>query len=199
MDRPTQYMLHTGSQFPSWNLWRKNSTGWKLRASERDRAHGGVSTDSASSQEVRTGLYMCRLQEVEQSCQEIKGLSYPPQRRSQPSRMTQQFFFSWDAAAGFWQIPLDNDWQPLLLHSQGTVRLQFGIYSSPGNFQRKMMEILEGLEEVDVYMDNIIVQERDFFPMRNVLSVQDGIVTRGNRMVIPNSQFPVPNRVEMKS
>lgn len=42
------------------------------------------------------------------------------------------------------------------------------------------METLEGLEGVDIYMDNIIAHERDFFPMRNELSVQDGIVTGGH-------------------
>lgn len=39
--------------------------------------------------------------------------------------------------------------------------LPFGITSAPEIFQRKMVETLEGLRGVAVYMDNIIIHGRD--------------------------------------
>jgi hypothetical protein len=75
-------------------------------------------------------------------------------------------FSTLDAAAGFWQIPLDKDSQRLTTFITPFARycfkrLPFGISSAPEIFQRKMMETLEGLEGVDVYMDDIIIHGRD--------------------------------------
>ncbi|KAI4884911.1 hypothetical protein NFI96_000924, partial [Prochilodus magdalenae] len=71
-------------------------------------------------------------------------------------------FSSLDAAAGFWQIPLDKDSQRLTTFITPFARycfkrLPFGITSAPEIFQRKMVETLEGLQGVSVYMDDIIV------------------------------------------
>lgn len=75
-------------------------------------------------------------------------------------------FSSLDAASGFWQIPLDKDSQRLttFITPYGRYcfkRLPFGISSAPEIFQRKMVETLEGLQGVAVYMDDIIVHGRN--------------------------------------
>ena len=67
-----------------------------------------------------------------------------------------------DAASGFWQIPLDSECVKLtpFITPFGRYcfnRLPFGITSAPEIFQFKMNELLEGLEGVVVYMDDILV------------------------------------------
>ncbi len=74
-------------------------------------------------------------------------------------------FSSLDAASGFWQIPLDKDSQRLTTFITPYGRfcfkhLPFGITSAPEIFQRKMVETLEGLQGVAVYMDDIAVHGR---------------------------------------
>uniref|UniRef100_A0A8C7X6F1 ribonuclease H n=1 Tax=Oryzias sinensis TaxID=183150 RepID=A0A8C7X6F1_9TELE len=71
-------------------------------------------------------------------------------------------FSSLDAASGFWQIPLHPDSCELttFITPFGRYcfkRLPFGITSAPEIFQRKMLETLEGLEGVEVFMDDILV------------------------------------------
>lgn len=75
-------------------------------------------------------------------------------------------FSSLDAALEFWQIPLDKDSQRLttFITPFGRYcfkRLPFGITSAPEIFQRKMVETLNGLQGVAVYMDDIIVHGGD--------------------------------------
>ncbi len=71
-------------------------------------------------------------------------------------------FSSLDAASGFWQIPLHPDSCKLttFITPFGRYcfkRLPFGISSAPEIFQRKMMETLQGLYGVEVFMDDILV------------------------------------------
>ena len=71
-------------------------------------------------------------------------------------------FSSLDATSGFWQIPQDSECVKLttfitLFGRNCFNRLPFGITSSPEIFQFKMNELLEGLEGVVVYMDDILV------------------------------------------
>lgn len=71
-------------------------------------------------------------------------------------------FSSLDAASGFWQIPLHPDSCKLttFITPFGRYcfkRLPFGITSAPEIFQRKMLETLEGLEGVEIFMDDILV------------------------------------------
>ena len=71
-------------------------------------------------------------------------------------------FSSLDAPSGFWQIPLDSECVKLttfitLFGRYCFNRLPFGITSAPEIFQFKMNELLEGLEGVVVYMDDILV------------------------------------------
>ena len=67
-----------------------------------------------------------------------------------------------DAASGFYQIPLDVDSQELttFLTPFGRYcfkRLPFGITSAPEIFMRKMMEVLDGVEGVFTYMDDVLI------------------------------------------
>ena len=67
-----------------------------------------------------------------------------------------------DAASGFWQIPLDSECVKLttFIPPFGRYcfnRLTCGITFAPEIFQLKMNELLEGLEGVAVYMDDILV------------------------------------------
>ena len=71
-------------------------------------------------------------------------------------------FSSLDAASGFLQIPLDSECVKLttFITRFGHYcfnRLPFGITSAPEIFQFKMNELLEGLEGVVVFMDDILV------------------------------------------
>ena len=67
-----------------------------------------------------------------------------------------------DAASGFWQVPLAPESSELttFITPMGRFcfkRLTFGISSAPEIFQRKMSALLQGLEGVSVFMDDILV------------------------------------------
>ena len=71
-------------------------------------------------------------------------------------------FTSLDAASGFFQIPLHPDSCKLTTFITPFGRFQFkrlpfGITSAPEIFQRKMIETIQGLEGVEVFMDDILV------------------------------------------
>jgi len=75
-------------------------------------------------------------------------------------------FMKLDANSGFWQIPLDMDSK--LLTTFVTPfghfcfnRLPFGISSAPEIFQRTMSDILEGLDGVICWMDDILIHGRN--------------------------------------
>uniref|UniRef100_A0AAV2MKI3 ribonuclease H n=1 Tax=Knipowitschia caucasica TaxID=637954 RepID=A0AAV2MKI3_KNICA len=76
-------------------------------------------------------------------------------------------FTSLDAASGFWQIPLHEESRILttfIITPFGRycfTRLPFGINIAPEIFQRKMHELLDGLEGVAGYMDDVIVHGKD--------------------------------------
>ena len=71
-------------------------------------------------------------------------------------------FSTLDAESGFWQIPLEKESQLLTtfitpFRRYAFQRLPFGISSAPEIFQRKMREMLGGLDGVEVIMDDILV------------------------------------------
>ena len=73
-----------------------------------------------------------------------------------------KYFSTLDAAAGFWQIPLDPTSSPLttFITPFGRFRfkrLPFGLSSGPEVFHRTMHHILSGLEGVDCFIDNVII------------------------------------------
>ena len=71
-------------------------------------------------------------------------------------------FSKLDANSGFWQIPLAPESRPLtaFLTPFGRYcfnKLPFGISSAPELFQRRMSQILEGLEGVLCQMDDVLI------------------------------------------
>ena len=71
-------------------------------------------------------------------------------------------FSKLDANSGFWQIELSNNSAPftMFITPFGRFcfkRLPFGIKSAPEFFQKKMSELLTGLEGVVCLMDDILV------------------------------------------
>ena len=74
-------------------------------------------------------------------------------------------FSTLDANSGFWQIPLDRNSALLttFITPYGRYcfhRLPFGITSAPEHFQRRMSDILTGLEGVVGMMDDVLVHGR---------------------------------------
>ncbi|XP_061132648.1 uncharacterized protein K02A2.6-like [Syngnathus typhle] len=71
-------------------------------------------------------------------------------------------FSKLDANAGFWQIPLSKDSSLLttFITPFGRYcynRLCFGLSSAPEHFQKRMQQILEGLEGVVCQMDDVLI------------------------------------------
>ncbi|XP_014676826.1 PREDICTED: uncharacterized protein K02A2.6-like [Priapulus caudatus] len=82
-----------------------------------------------------------------------------------PKLAQSKYFTKLDAASGFWQIPLDEKSQLLTTFMTpfgryAFCRVPFGITLAPEIFQRKMTELLHGLEGVEVIMDDILVHGR---------------------------------------
>ena len=73
-----------------------------------------------------------------------------------------KYFSTLDAAAGFWQIPLDPTSSALtaFITPFGRFRfkrLLFGLSSGPEVFHRTMRHIFSGLEGVDCFIDDVII------------------------------------------
>ncbi len=71
-------------------------------------------------------------------------------------------FSTLDASSGFWQIPLDRESRRLTTFltpfaRYAFKRLPFGITSAPEIYQKKMVQLLEGLPGVKTVMDDILV------------------------------------------
>ena len=83
-----------------------------------------------------------------------------------PKLAESKVFSSLDAASVFWQITIDEDSHLLAtpitpFGRYAFCRLPFGISSAPEIFQRKMSTLLEGLDGVEVIMDDILVHGRN--------------------------------------
>ena len=83
-----------------------------------------------------------------------------------PKLAESKVFSTLDAASGLWQIPIDEDSQLLTTFITpfgrcAFCRLPFGISSAPEIFQRKMSTLLEGMDGVEVIMDDILVHDRN--------------------------------------
>ena len=75
-------------------------------------------------------------------------------------------FSKLDANSGFWQIPLSESSRLLTTFITPTGRycfnkLPFGISSAPEHFQRRMNELLTGLEGVLCHMDDVLIFGKD--------------------------------------
>ncbi|KAJ8381193.1 hypothetical protein SKAU_G00019710 [Synaphobranchus kaupii] len=86
-----------------------------------------------------------------------------PKREEIVSEMTGAKYFSkMDASNGFWQLKLDEESAKLCTFNTpfgrySYQRLPFGISSAPEIFHRAMEQIVEGLEGVRVYVDDLVV------------------------------------------
>jgi len=93
-----------------------------------------------------------------------------------------------DAESGFWQVPLTQQSSELTtfitpIGRYCFKRLPFGISSAPEIFQRKMVELLHGLEGVRCYMDDILVHGKDMAEHDHRLSkVMDRVKSAGLRL-----------------
>lgn len=79
-----------------------------------------------------------------------------------PKLAGSRYFTKLDAASGFWQIPLDEKSQLLttFMTPYGRYafkRVPFGITSAPEIFQRKIMEVVTGLDGVETIMDDLLI------------------------------------------
>ena len=90
-----------------------------------------------------------------------------------PKLAESKVFSSLNDASGFWQIPIDEDSQLLTTFitpfgRYAFCRLLFGISSAPEILQRRMSTLLEGLDGVEVIMDDILVhgQKREEHDVR---------------------------------
>ena len=73
-----------------------------------------------------------------------------------------KLFTKLDAFSGFYQLALSS--QTTFITPFGRYafkRVPFGIYSTPEIFQRKISELILGLEGVDAIMDDILICGRD--------------------------------------
>jgi hypothetical protein len=79
-----------------------------------------------------------------------------------PNLSGSKYYSTLDASKGYWQIPLAEESAKLttFITHQGRYqfqRLPFGISNASEIFQRKMSELLEGIEGVACYQDDVIV------------------------------------------
>ena len=88
-------------------------------------------------------------------------------------------FSSLDLLSGYWQVPLAEESKPLTAFSTHNEHLEyqvmpFGLTSAPLTFVRLMQQVLGGMEDVMVYLDDIIIFSKDmdshFRTLREVLT-----------------------------
>ena len=111
-------------------------------------------------------------------------------------------FTKLDANSGFWQIDLAPESAPLTtcITPFGRYqfnRLPFGITSAPEHFQRRMNQILEGLEGVVCLIDDTLIyektkEEHDERLMAVLKRIQEAGLTQQGEMPILPEEHPVP-------
>ena len=72
-----------------------------------------------------------------------------------------------DLASGFWQVPLSETTKPLTAFSTRYGLYQFrvmpfGMVNAPGCFSRLMRTVLQGLDNVSCFIDDILVHSQDW-------------------------------------
>ena len=129
-------------------------------------------------------------------CVDIKELNRSVKREVYPiptfEQLSSQFagssqFSKLDASSGFFQMPLSEESKPLttFLTPFGRkmfCRLPMGINLAPEVFQRKMEEMLRGLEGVICYMDDIVVHGNDVTHDQRLEAVLDRIRQSGLKL-----------------
>ena len=71
-------------------------------------------------------------------------------------------FSSLDLLSGFWQVPMSKDAQKYTAFSVGNrhyefTKMAFGLSGGPGTFARLMRKVLDGLHNVTVYGDDVLI------------------------------------------
>ena len=104
-------------------------------------------------------------------CVDLKPLNRSVRREVHPlpkvdETLGAKVFSKLDANSGFWQIPLSESSRlfTTFITPMGRYcfnKLPFGISSAPEHFQRRMSELLTGLEGVQCQMDDILVFGKD--------------------------------------
>lgn len=129
-------------------------------------------------------------------CVDFKDLNRCVKRQVHPiptyEQLSSQFsgstrFSKLDASSGFYQIPLSEESKRLTAFitpfgRKMFSRLPMGINLAPEAFQRKMEEMLSGLEGVLCYMDDIVVHGNDLTHDHRLQAVFDRIQKSGLRL-----------------
>ena len=163
MPSPTPFLLLDMSHFhfapKSWRNW----TGWRGKA---------LSPKSVNLPHGVPGWWWCPKKSGNvRICVDLKPLNESVLREVHPLPKVDdtlaylagaRVFSKLDANSGFWQIPLSQSSRLLTTFITPTGRycfnkLSFGISSAPEHFQRRMSELLKGLQGVLCHMDDILV------------------------------------------
>jgi hypothetical protein len=77
------------------------------------------------------------------------------------------FFTSLDLASGYWQIALDEETKEktAFISKEGLFefeRMPFGLSNAVSCFQRTMETVLQGLRNIKVYLDDILIHSKNF-------------------------------------
>ena len=110
-----------------------------------------------------------------QICVDVTSLNKVVQRKTHPMGSVDEslamlgesrVFTKLDANSSFWQIPLEEDSKLLTTFVTPFGHfcfnsLPFGISCTPEIFQRNMSDILEGLDGVICWLDNILIHGRN--------------------------------------
>lgn len=104
-------------------------------------------------------------------------------------------FSSLDLLSGYWQVPLDEESKHLTAFSTHKEHLQFevmpfGLTSAPLTFVRLMLQILGDVEDVSVYLDDVIIASKDVEShFKTIELVLDRLRKAGLKVKIKKCQF----------
>ncbi len=107
-------------------------------------------------------------------------------------------FSKLDLQHAYLQLPLEKDSKPYTtINTQRGLfqynRLPFGVWSAPGNFQRAIDGLVQGIPHVAAYMDDILVMgETELQHLQNLEAVLGRLNTAGVRLKKSKCQFMAP-------
>ena len=110
-----------------------------------------------------------------------------------------KYFSTLDAAAGYWQIPMDENsiQKSAFISSEGLFEflvMPFGLCNAPATFQRTMNCLLAGINGISclVYLDDIIIFSRSFEEhLKSLEEVFRRLVEGGLVLKVTKCQFAV--------
>ena len=104
-------------------------------------------------------------------------------------------FSSLDLLSGYWQVPLDDSSKHLTAFSTHKEHLEFqvmpfGLTSAPLTFVRLMLEVLGDVENVFVYLDDVIIFSKDIEShLRTLEIVLEKLRIAGLKIKVKKCQF----------